>query len=202
MGSKVCKANGVRNTCLTYIIRKGIAKSLYGSNILIVGAGGITTALLSQLEPFRPAVTVLRRQAVPLDSDVVPAGMKDSLQVSTLSDLDEHLGQADVVVLTCALTPETEGCMGKEQFAKMQKHAVIVNVARGEVVRTDDLVQALSSGTIGGAGIDVTDPEPLPDKHPLWDLATQHPSLDTPTEKGGKRANLIIVSESIYFLRT
>lgn len=174
--------------------RQGIARSLYGSNVLVVGAGGITTALLSQLEPFQPHVTVLRRRADPLDPKDVPAKLKDQIRVGTLADLDNHIGKADVVVLTCALTADTHGCIGKLQLQKMQKHAVIVNVARGEVIRTADLVEALEQGTIGGAGLDVTDPEPLPDNHPLWSLSTSHPALDLPREKGGQRANVIIVS--------
>lgn len=174
--------------------KQGIAKSLYGSHVVVVGAGGITTALLAQLEPFRPTITVLRRRAEPLDERSVPPGLRDRIIVATLAELNSHLGAADVVVMTCALTPETHGCMGKAQFDKMQRHAVVVNVARGEVIRTDDLAKALEDGTIGGAGLDVTDPEPLPDGHPLWSLRTSHPSLDMAETKGGGRANLLIVS--------
>src|SRR5207302_7524225 len=67
-----------------------------------------------------------------------------------------------------ALTPATAGIVGEAELAAMPDHAVLVNVARGPHVVTDDLAAALQSGTIGGAGLDVTDPEPLPDDHPLW----------------------------------
>ena len=73
-------------------------------------------------------------------------------------------------MLALALTPETEGLFGRDEFEMMEDHAWIVNVARGRHIITDHLVEALQNGTIGGAGLDVTDPEPLPDGHPLWSL--------------------------------
>lgn len=126
-------------------------KSLYDANVTILGGGGIATSLLGLLEPFRTTTTVLRRQ-----------GPK------TLEDLDAALEHADVVVLALALTPETEHVIARPQLERMRDHAVLVNVARGKHVVTDDLVHALQNGTIHGAGLDVTDPEPLPDGHPLW----------------------------------
>jgi phosphoglycerate dehydrogenase-like enzyme len=77
---------------------------------------------------------------------------------------------ADLVFLALALTPETVGIVGAPELALMEPHAWLVNVARGRHVVTDDLVDALRDGTIGGAALDVTDPEPLPAGHPLWDL--------------------------------
>ena len=74
------------------------------------------------------------------------------------------------MVLALALTPDTEAMFGADEFALMEQHAWIVNVARGRHIVTDDLVDALREGTIGGAGLDVTDPEPLPADHPLWSL--------------------------------
>jgi D-3-phosphoglycerate dehydrogenase len=73
--------------------------------------------------------------------------------------------------MALALTPQTHGIMGKEQFEKMQSHAWLVNVGRGQQIVTDDLVLALKSGQIGGAALDVTDPEPLPAGHPLWSMS-------------------------------
>jgi phosphoglycerate dehydrogenase-like enzyme len=75
-----------------------------------------------------------------------------------------------VVVLALALTPETDGLFGRDEFGMMEDHAWIVNVARGRHIITDHLVEALQEGTIGGAALDVTDPEPLPDGHVLWSL--------------------------------
>jgi phosphoglycerate dehydrogenase-like enzyme len=68
------------------------------------------------------------------------------------------------------LTPETDAMIGRRELAMMQPHAWLVNVGRGRQIVTDDLVVALRDGTIGGAGLDVTEPEPLPAGHPLWAL--------------------------------
>lgn len=168
--------------------------SLFNTNIIILGAGGITLSLLALLEPFRPNVTILRRKAEPLKDESIPPNLRGQVHVSTLAELDKHLTNANIIFVACALTPETKCCLAKSQFEKMQKHSIIVNVARGEVINVEDLTEALKQGQIGGAGLDVTDPEPLPDSHPLWSLTTRHKSVDVEEEKGGKRANLIIVS--------
>ena len=94
-------------------------------------------------------------------------GVNDVLDSSHLADA---LPGADLVVLALALTPETEGLIGAGELELMEPHAWIVNVARGRHIVTDDLVTALRDGVIGGAGLEVTDPEPLPDDHPLWTL--------------------------------
>jgi phosphoglycerate dehydrogenase-like enzyme len=73
-------------------------------------------------------------------------------------------------VVTVALTPQTRGLIGRAELAAMAPDAWLVNVARGGVVDTEALTTALQKGQIGGAALDVTDPEPLPDGHPLWDL--------------------------------
>lgn len=159
-----------------------------------MGAGGITLCLLALLEPFRPNITILRRKAEPLDDKLIPPNLKGRVHFSTLAELDKHLSSVDVIFAACALTPDTRNCLRRAQFNKMHKDSIVVNVARGEVIDTDDLIIALRSGQIGGAGLDVTAPEPLPDGHPLWDLASQHRSMDTDKEKGGKQANIIIVS--------
>jgi len=135
------------------------AASLYDANILIVGAGGITEELIKQLAPFRCNITVVRNRAGDL------AGASTTVQ---LPDLDKHLPQADWVFLACSLTESTRNLFNLERFKLMKDSAYLVNVARGPVVNTMDLVQALNEGLIAGAGVDVTDPEPLPDGHPLW----------------------------------
>jgi phosphoglycerate dehydrogenase-like enzyme len=93
------------------------------------------------------------------------------------------LPQADVVVLAVPFTSETEGMIGAEQIAAMKPGALLVNAARGPVVVTDALVAALEAGHIRAA-IDVTDPEPLPEGHPLWKapnlLLTPHVAGSTP----------------------
>ncbi|MDQ6742036.1 MAG: hydroxyacid dehydrogenase, partial [Candidatus Dormibacteraeota bacterium] len=84
--------------------------------------------------------------------------------------LAEAARDADLVFLAAPLTPETAGMVGAGELRAMGPQAWIVNVARGGLIRTEDLVRALSEGWIAGAGLDVTDPEPLPEGHPLWDL--------------------------------
>lgn len=134
---------------------------LHERHVCIVGGGGITRSLLNLLAPFRTDNVVVRQRAEPVPG----AG-----RVVGPDGLIEALGQADLVVLALALTPQTEGLIGAEQLEAMRSHAWLVNVARGRHVRTDQLVDALRGGAIGGAALDVTDPEPLPDAHPLWEL--------------------------------
>jgi phosphoglycerate dehydrogenase-like enzyme len=116
---------------------------------------------LGLLAPLRCTTTVVRRSGAPLDG----AG-----RIVTPDRLHEALAGADVVVVALALTPETRGMVDARALEAMEEHAWLVNVGRGGQVVTDDLVAALRAGTIGGAALDVTDPEPLPDGHPLWAL--------------------------------
>jgi phosphoglycerate dehydrogenase-like enzyme len=87
----------------------------------------------------------------------------------TSDRLAEALATAEVVFVVAALTDGTRGLIGREELAAMPPGAILVNVARGALVDTTALVVALDSGRLGGAGLDVTDPEPLPPRHPLWD---------------------------------
>lgn len=135
--------------------------NLLGARVVIAGGGEITRALLGLLEPFRASTTVVRRHPDPLAGATRTVGPDQMLDV---------LPDADLVVLALALTPETEGLIDATALDAMAPHAWLVNVARGRHVVTDDLVDALAAGRIGGAALDVTDPEPLPDGHPLWQL--------------------------------
>ena len=135
--------------------------TLYDARVVILGGGGITSALLELLTPYRARTTVVRRS-----SDPVPGATRTVGR----DQLDEVLPDALVVVLALALTPETEHVIGAKQLAAMSESAWLVNVARGRHVDTDALVAALTDNAIGGAALDVTDPEPLPDGHPLWSL--------------------------------
>ncbi len=135
-------------------------RNLRGAKVTILGGGGITTELLKLLEPFDCDTTVLRRHPAPMHgANVVGA-----------EGLTRTLASADAVVVALALTAETRGIIDAAALDVMPDHCWIVNVARGEHIVTDDLVAALRSGSIAGAGLDVTDPEPLPDGHALWDL--------------------------------
>jgi phosphoglycerate dehydrogenase-like enzyme len=135
--------------------------SLYDQPVTILGGGGITASLLGLLAPLRVTATVVRHRP-----DPVPGAARtvDS------SGLHEALASAQVVFLALALTPSTEHIIGAAELAAMRSDAWLVNVARGRHVDTDALVSALTDGAIGGAALDVTDPEPLPDGHPLWEL--------------------------------
>lgn len=151
-----------------------VGASLYGANVVIVGAGGVAIELMRLLEPFRTAVTVVRRSSSAL------AGAERTV---TADRLHEVLPAADVVVVAAAMTDATARLIGAEELAVMKPSAILVNVARGGLVDTDAIVAALSEGRIAAAGLDVTDPEPLPEGHPLWSepraLITPH-SADTP----------------------
>lgn len=134
-------------------------RNLLGARVTILGAGGITDSLLRLLGPFGCDVTVLRRQV----GESLPGAT-----VLPTSELHGVLPSTDLLVLALALTPETEGIVGGPELALLPEHAWVVNVARGRHVDHEALVHALRSGAIGGAALDVTDPEPLPDGHPLW----------------------------------
>lgn len=133
--------------------------SLYGREVVIVGAGGIALELMRLLEPFGARITIVRRSA-----DPVPGAAR----TVTADRLGDVLPAADAVVIAAALTGDTRHLFGAAELAAMKPTAVLVNIARGGLIDTDALVDALRSGEIAAAGIDVTDPEPLPDGHPLW----------------------------------
>lgn len=145
------------------------AQTLYSSNIVIVGGGGIAEELIRLLEPFGARITVVR------NSDVALPGATATVNFAKINTV---LPDADVVILAAALTDQTKHLMNAQRFSLMKPSALLVNVARGPMVVTADLVEALNSESISGAALDVTDPEPLPDGHPLWDanniLITPH----------------------------
>lgn len=135
-------------------------RNLLDARVTVLGGGGITASLVELLAPFRCEVTVVRRHAdAPMPGATVRA----------VADLHELLPTTDLLVVALALTPETVGIVGATELALLPEHAWIVNVARGRHVDPDALLDALRAGSIGGAALDVTDPEPLPDGHPLWD---------------------------------
>ena len=138
-----------------------VGRNLLGARVTILGGGGITESLLRLLRPFDCHVTVVRNRVQEMD------GADDVLEADRYSDA---LPGADAVFLALALTPETEGIISAGELSLMERHAWLINVARGAHVVTDDLVVALRSRQIGGAGLDVTDPEPLPKGHVLWGL--------------------------------
>jgi len=168
------------------------ANSFYDSNILIVGGGGITEELLKFLAPYRAKISVVRKR---------PAADLIGCAEYSPDMLDELLPAADLVFLACALTEQTHHLIDAKRLSSMKPDSLLVNVARGAVINTDDLVLALNSGQIGGAALDVTDPEPLPEGHPLWTaqniLITPH-TADTKVQVIRLFSQRIFVNVSAY----
>jgi len=137
------------------------AKRLAGSTVVLVGTGGIGSALAGMLAPLGPRIIGVNRSGKPLAvaERTVPA-----------DELKRVVGEADFVVLSAAMTSETEHLFDAETIGLMRPGAWLVNVGRGKLVDTAALVDALRERRLGGAALDVTDPEPLPDDHPLWSI--------------------------------
>lgn len=135
--------------------------SLHGLNCVVIGGGGVGAEVVRLYKTFDTSVTVVRRT-----STAVPQA---DITV-TYQHLHKALQDADVVALAAAATPETYRLMGSHEFGLLAERAVLVNVGRGSLVDTDALVDALNSGRLGAAGLDVTDPEPLPREHHLWGM--------------------------------
>jgi phosphoglycerate dehydrogenase-like enzyme len=146
-------------------------EELTGKKVLLVGYGSIGTEIERMLAPFHVDMVRVARSA------------RTQPEVFAVGDLDKLLPQAEIVILILPFTAETRGLIGARQFAMMRQGALLVNAARGPIVDTDALIDALQSGKIRAA-IDVTDPEPLPDGHPLWDcpnlLITPHVGGSSP----------------------
>ncbi len=138
---------------------EGAGQNLFGARVTILGGGGIAAAFIRLLAPFGCSVTVVRRTPTPMAGVDLVLGP---------DELHTALAGADAVVLALPLLSETRQVLGGAELALLAPGAWVINVARGEHVDTDALLAALESGHLGGAGLDVTDPEPLPDCHPLW----------------------------------
>ena len=155
-----------------------------GSTVALVGYGGIGRCLLPMLAPFDCRVLAV--------TDSGPAeGVERTVARAAYRDV---LPDADYVVLLAALTPQTRGMIGTAELDLMRDDAWLINVGRGGLIVTDDLVSALSEGRIGGAALDVTDPEPLPDGHPLW---TEPRALITPHVANPQEAHDAALAERV-----
>ncbi|MEO5837158.1 MAG: NAD(P)-dependent oxidoreductase [Acidimicrobiales bacterium] len=165
-----------------------MGRNLLGARVLILGGGGICASLIDLLAPFDCAITVFRHRDAPIERARV---------ITERTQLDAALPQADIVVIALALTDRTRGIVDSAFLSRMADHAWLVNVGRGGHVVTDDLVAALVERRIGGAALDVTDPEPLPQGHRLWSLpnciVTPHiantPEMGLPLIAGRVREN-------------
>ncbi|PCR90938.1 D-2-hydroxyacid dehydrogenase [Natrinema ejinorense] len=137
------------------------ATELQGSTVTVVGLGAIGQSVCERLEPF--GVDTIGVRYTP-----EKGGPTDEVIGFEGEAFDDALARTDYLVLACPLTETTHGLIDREALVTIDPEAVLVNVARGPVVDTDALVAALRSNWIRGASLDVTDPEPLPEKHPLW----------------------------------
>lgn len=135
--------------------------SIENKRVTILGGGYIAEHLIRMLGPFGCEITAVRRSEVPV------SGARRTVNQSALHEV---LPQTDLLVLALSLTPETAGIVGRRELALLPKGSYLVNVARGQHVVMDDLVEALRTGHLAGAGLDVTDPEPLPAESPLWQM--------------------------------
>ncbi|MEF8781545.1 MAG: D-2-hydroxyacid dehydrogenase [Haloarculaceae archaeon] len=150
-------------------------RELKDSTVTVVGLGAIGEAVVDRLEPFDVETVGVR---------YTPEKGGPSDEVVGFGAIHDALARTDYLVLACPLTETTEGLIDREALSTLPAEAVVVNVARGEIVDTDDLVFALQRNGIRGAALDVTDPEPLPADHDLWTfsnvLLTPHNAGDTP----------------------
>jgi phosphoglycerate dehydrogenase-like enzyme len=146
-------------------------EELTGKKVLLVGYGEIGKEIERMLQPFHVELRRVARTA------------RANPEVHAVSELDSLLPWAEIIVLILPSTAESKGLIGARQFALMRQGALLVNAARGPIVDTDALVAALNAIRICAA-LDVTDPEPLPEGHPLWNcpnlLITTHIGASTP----------------------
>lgn len=134
---------------------------LTGLSVGIVGFGGVGRRLAQLLAPWKCRIVA---------TDAYPIKKPDCLRELWPADrLDELLADSDIIVLSLPLNSSTKGLFDAEKFGIMKKGALFANMARGALVQTDALREALDSGHLSGAVLDVTDPEPVPPDHPLWD---------------------------------
>ena len=129
--------------------------------LALIGAGGIGKTLIRFLEPFGMEITAVNRSGNPVDGADRTVAMKDA---------DEVWADHDYFVLLTPLTEETRHMVNTDRIEQMKDTAVVVNVGRGPLIDTEALTDALVNGKLRGAGLDVTEPEPLPADHKLWDL--------------------------------
>ncbi|MBT8239692.1 MAG: hydroxyacid dehydrogenase [Acidimicrobiia bacterium] len=132
---------------------------LVDGRLTILGGGGIATSIISLLQGWNCEITIVRRTIEPLEG---------AARVLPPSEAVEAVRGVDAVIAALPLTEATRHIVDRSLLEAMEPHAWLVNVARGGVVDTDALVDALANGSIGGAALDVTEPEPLPEGHQLW----------------------------------
>lgn len=136
-------------------------RMLRGASVAIIGAGRVGRALITLLEPFAVHVSASTSSGREVPGAEHSVGSSASMEIAST---------ADFVVAAAPLTPHTRGMFDRAAFRRLRDDAYVINVARGPLIVTSDLVSAVLDHEIGGAGLDVTDPEPLPTGHPLWSM--------------------------------
>ena len=161
-----------------------------GKTLLVVGLGGIGTEVAKRAQGLGMRVVATRNSSRSGPDYVAYVGLAD--EYVKLAE------QADVIVNATPLTPATRGMFDGRFFAAVKPGALFINIGRGESVVTDALVTALRSGRVGGAGLDVTDPEPLPPRHPLWSMENViiTPHIATSSDFRNERT-LTLVAENV-----
>ncbi|XKH00278.1 D-2-hydroxyacid dehydrogenase [Marinobacter nauticus] len=134
---------------------------VHKKRVLVVGAGSIGHQIARLAKGIGMEPHGIARNAKTDDPDFEAIHSND--------DLFDQLPQADFVVIAAPLTPQTEGLFDQKAFKAMKNSARLINIGRGPIVKTDDLISALDNGEIAGAGLDVFEEEPVPEDHPLWD---------------------------------
>ena len=154
---------------------------LSGKTALVIGLGGIGTQIAQRAAAFGMTVIATDPKDIPMHRDVAYVGKPD--------ELEDLLPRADVVFSAVPHTPATEGMIGAREFELMKEGVYLVNISRGKIVDTDALVSALRSGKVRAAGLDVTDPEPLPSDHALWTMSnvTITPHVATVSDRIAER---------------
>lgn len=135
-------------------------ESLAGRTLLVAGLGAIGDQVAKRAKAFE--MTVLATARTPRER---PAHVDELV---TSDRMDELLPRTDVLVICLPLTAETRGLFDRKRLSLLPKGAYVINIARGAILDSDALLESLTAGHLGGAGLDVTDPEPLPAGHPLW----------------------------------
>ncbi|MGZ0746831.1 D-2-hydroxyacid dehydrogenase [Haloparvum sp. AD34] len=160
--------------------------SLRGERLCIVGLGGLGRGIAARADALGMEVVGVKRTPTPVE------GVDE---VYRRDQLHEAIGDARFVALAVPLTPETEGLVGADEFHAMREDAYLINVARGEVVVQQDLVDALDDEIIAGAALDVFETEPLPEDSPLWDLeeVIVTPHAAAAHREYGERVGAIVV---------
>jgi phosphoglycerate dehydrogenase-like enzyme len=156
---------------------EGAVRTLFGSTVLIVGFGDLGRCFGRLAKALGAHVIGIRRRSTALQPEAD--------EMETMDHLNDCLARADVVVSCLPDTKDTEGLYSAQRFAAMKKGVLFVNVGRGSAVIQEALIDALRSGQVGGAALDVTNPEPLPVDDPLWDAPNL---MITPHVSGGFHA--------------